>query len=97
VRLRRERHGHTLAVTDLVRGAYLKLLPVDRVDWRSRAHFFAIASRAMRNVLVDHAVRRSAAKRGGVATLASLDEGSRRADADRTTPQRIAACGCCTG
>jgi hypothetical protein len=44
--------------------AYLKLLPVERVDWRSRAHFFAIVPRAMRNVFVDHAVRRGAAKRG---------------------------------
>jgi RNA polymerase sigma factor (TIGR02999 family) len=70
IRLRRERSGHTLAATDLVHEAYLKLLPVERVDWRSRAHFFAIASRAMRNVLVDHAVRRGAAKRGaGVAVL----------------------------
>jgi RNA polymerase sigma factor (TIGR02999 family) len=74
IRLRRERSGHTLAATDLVHEAYLKLLPVERVDWRSRAHFFAIASRAMRNVLVDHAVRRGAAKRGaGVAVLA-IDE-----------------------
>ena len=64
IRLRRERSAHTLAATDLVHEAYLKLLPVERVDWRSRAHFFAIASRAMRNVLVDHAVRRGAAKRG---------------------------------
>ena len=74
-RLRRERPGHTLAVTDLVHEAYLKLLPVERVDWRNRAHFFAIASRAMRNVLVDHAVRRGAAKRGAGATLAGLDDG----------------------
>ena len=74
IRLRRERSGHTLAATDLVHQAYLKLLPEERVDWRSRAHFFAIASRAMRNVLVDHAVRRGAAKRGaGVAVLAIDD------------------------
>jgi len=50
IRLRRERSVHTLAATDLVHQAYLKLLPVERVDWRSRAHFFAIASRAIRNV-----------------------------------------------
>src|SRR5262245_42955926 len=74
LRLRRERSGHTLAATDLVHESYLKLLPVERVDWRSRAHFFAIASRAMRNVLVDHAVRRGAAKRGAGATVLALDD-----------------------
>jgi RNA polymerase sigma factor (TIGR02999 family) len=74
VRLRHERQGHTLAATDLVHEAYLKLLPVERVDWRSRAHFFAVASRAMRNVLVDHAVRRGAVKRGAGAPLTSLDD-----------------------
>jgi RNA polymerase sigma factor (TIGR02999 family) len=73
-RLRREQPGHTLAPTELVHEAYLKLLPVERVDWKSRAHFFAIASRAMRNVLIDHAVRRGAAKRGGGAQVLSLDE-----------------------
>jgi RNA polymerase sigma factor (TIGR02999 family) len=74
IRLRRERSSHTLAATDLVHEAYLKLLPVERVDWRSRAHFFAIASRAMRNVLVDHAVRRGAAKRGAGATALTLED-----------------------
>ena len=76
LRLRRERDAHTLAATDLVHEAYLKLLPVERVDWHSRAHFFAIASRAMRNVLVDHAVRRGAAKRGAGATVLALDDSS---------------------
>jgi RNA polymerase sigma factor (TIGR02999 family) len=73
-RLRRERAAHTLAATDLVHEAFLKLVPVERVDWRSRAHFFAIASRAMRNVLVDHAVRRRAAKRGGGAEAVTIEE-----------------------
>jgi RNA polymerase sigma factor (TIGR02999 family) len=82
-RLRRERAGHTLAATDLVHEAFLKLLPVERVDWRSRAHFFAIASRAMRNVLVDHAVRRGAAKRGAGAHVLSIDE------ADAATEQPL--------
>ena len=74
IRLRRERDTHTLAATDLVHEAYLKLLPVERVDWRSRAHFFAIASRAMRNVLVDHAVRRGAAKRGAGAAVLAIED-----------------------
>ena len=64
-RLRHERPDHTLAPTELVHEAFLKLMPLDRVEWQSRLHFFAIASRAMRNVLVDHAVRRGTAKRGG--------------------------------
>jgi RNA polymerase sigma factor (TIGR02999 family) len=82
-RLRHERAGHTLAATELVHEAFLKLVPVDRVDWRSRAHFFAIASRAMRNVLVDHAVRRGAAKRGAGASVLSIGE------ADAATEQPL--------
>jgi RNA polymerase sigma factor (TIGR02999 family) len=82
-RLRRERPGHTLAATELVHEAFMKLLPVERIDWRSRAHFFAIASRAMRNVLVDHAVRRGAGKRGGGAQVLALE------DADATTQQPL--------
>lgn len=73
-RLRHERPDHTLATTDLVHEAFLKLVPLERVDWRSRAHFFAIASRAMRNVLIDHAERRHTAKRGGGVQAVSLDE-----------------------
>src|SRR5690606_10166993 len=75
-RLRRERPDHTLAPTDLVHDAYLQLIPSTGIDWQNRAHFFAIASRAMRNVLVDHAVRRSAAKRGGGQQALALDESS---------------------
>jgi len=73
-RLRHELPDHTLAPTELVHEAWLKLVPVDRVDWRNRAHFYAIASRAMRNVLIDHAVRRRAQKRGGGAQVLSLEE-----------------------
>lgn len=73
-RLRRERPGHTLAPTELVHEAFMKLMPAKGVDWRSRAHFFALASRAMRNVLVDHAIRRRAVKRGAGAPALSLDE-----------------------
>ena len=73
-RLRQERVRHTLAATELVHEAFLKLVPVERIDWRNRAHFYAIAARAMRNVLIDHAVRRRAAKRGGGVTALSLEE-----------------------
>jgi RNA polymerase sigma factor (TIGR02999 family) len=74
-RLRHERGDHTLAATDLVHEAFLKLVPA-QIDWRSRNHFFAIAARAMRNVLVDYAVRRNAAKRGGGAAAITLEDDS---------------------
>lgn len=60
-----ERAGHTLQPTALVNEAYLKLVRSPGADWRDRAHFVAIAARAMRQVLVDHARRRDAFKRGG--------------------------------
>lgn len=64
-RMRGERAGHTWGTTELVHEAYLKLVDFDRIDWQDRNHFFAIASRVMRNVLVDYAVKRKAEKRGG--------------------------------
>src|SRR4029450_12473981 len=63
--LRRERAGHTLQPTALVNEAYLKMVHWNRVNWRDRAHFFAVAARVMRRILVDHARARHAAKRGG--------------------------------
>jgi RNA polymerase sigma factor (TIGR02999 family) len=73
-RLRREMPGHTLSPTEVVHEAFMKLLPLERIDFEHRAHFFAIASRAMRNVLVDHAERRKAMKRGGGHAAVTLDE-----------------------
>jgi RNA polymerase sigma factor (TIGR02999 family) len=66
--LRRERRGHTLQPTAVVHEAYLRLLPQRPVHWENRAHFFGIAARMMRRVLVDHARRRRAAKRDGPST-----------------------------
>jgi RNA polymerase sigma factor (TIGR02999 family) len=63
--LKQERPGHTLQATALVHEAYLRLVKQDAVQWRSRAHFFAIASQAIRRILVDHARARRRAKRGG--------------------------------
>jgi RNA polymerase sigma factor (TIGR02999 family) len=63
--LRGEAAGHTLGATALVHEAYLKLAVPQAAPWTDRAHFFAIAARAMRQVLVDHARRRAAQKRGG--------------------------------
>jgi len=71
--MRGERPGHTLQTTALVHEAFLHLADA-RVDWRDRAHFFAIAARQMRRILVNHALERKAAKRGGGAPQASLDE-----------------------
>lgn len=63
--LRREAAGHTLSTTALVHEAWLKLVDQTRVQWTDRAHFFAVAARCMRRVLVDHARRHRAVRRGG--------------------------------
>jgi RNA polymerase sigma factor (TIGR02999 family) len=66
--------GHTLQTTDLVNEAYLKLLKPSETGWKDRIHFLAVASRAMRSVLVDYARRRGYAKRGGNPVRVSLSE-----------------------
>ena len=63
--MRNEPPDHTLQPTALVHEAFLRLVDTDRVEWRTRAHFLAIAARTMRRILVDHARRRRAVKRGG--------------------------------
>ncbi len=72
--LRVERTGHTLGTTALVHEAYLRLADQTRLEYRDRAHFYGIAARAMRQILVDHARRHRAAKRGGVHQVIVLDE-----------------------
>ena len=72
--LRRERPEHTLEPTALVHEAYLRLVDTTQVNWQSRAHFFGIAARLMRQILVDHARAHAAAKRGGKIEKISLDE-----------------------
>ena len=69
-----ERPGHTLQATALVNEAYLRLIEVNQVRWQNRAHFFAMASRGMRRILVDAARARGYQKRGGGAEKVSLDE-----------------------
>lgn len=71
--LQRERSDHTLTPTALVHEAYLSLIHVERAGFRDRAHFLAMASRAMRRLLVDHARRRLAAKRGGGAAASDIE------------------------
>ena len=63
--LRKERPGHSLQATALINEAFLRLIDVKDVQWQSRAHFFGIAANLMRRILVDHARRRDAEKRGG--------------------------------
>ena len=72
--MRRERPGHTLQTTALVNEAYLKLVNLKAADWQDRAHFFAVAAQVMRRILVDHARKRIAGKRGGGFELLALDE-----------------------
>jgi RNA polymerase sigma factor (TIGR02999 family) len=69
-----ENRGHTLQSTALVHEAYLRIVDQNRVQWRDRAHFFAVAAQMVRRVLVDHARERHAAKRGGGAQKIALDE-----------------------
>ena len=73
-RLRAERDGHTLQTTALVHEAYVRLVDLNRMTLRDRTHFFAMASRLMREILVDHARRRHAHKRGAGAEVISLDD-----------------------
>ena len=73
IHLRRERTEHTLPPTALVHEAYLKLVDQNRVQWRNRAHFFAVAAQQMRRILVDHARAHRAEKRGGGATIPLAD------------------------
>src|SRR6188472_2478046 len=67
--LLRERREHSLPATALVHEAYLKLVDQKRVRWQNRAHFFAIAARQMRRILVDHARAHRAQKRGAAGTI----------------------------
>ena len=71
--MQRERPGHTLQATALVNEAYLRLAETKEVDWRGRAHFFAVAARVMRHILVDHARARGNVRRGGALKKLSLD------------------------
>jgi RNA polymerase sigma-70 factor, ECF subfamily len=69
-----EREGHTLQTSALVNEAFLKLIDVRRIRWQNRGHFFAMAGRVMRRILVDFARRRRNRKRGGAAEHLDFDE-----------------------
>jgi RNA polymerase sigma factor (TIGR02999 family) len=79
--LRREARGHTLQPTALVNEVYMRLVQIKRMTWHDRAHFFALCSRLMRQILVDAARARRFAKRGGGAVRVALDESRFPSDA----------------
>src|ERR1700730_15238789 len=72
--MRRERPDHTLQATALVHEAYFRLVGQSHVQWQNRAHFFGIAARVMRCVLLDYAREHRAKKRSGAATRVTLDD-----------------------
>src|ERR1044072_8743087 len=74
--LRRESAGHVLQTSALINEAYLRLVDQPQIRWQGRAHFFGIAARLMRHILVDDARKRNAAKRGGSFIQVPLDEAS---------------------
>lgn len=80
--LRNERHGHTLQSTALVHEAYVRLTNQELPQWQNRAHFFAVASQLMRQILVDHARAHRADKRGGGACKLTMEEAEQ-------SPQKI--------
>jgi len=80
--LRGERPDHTLQATALVHEAYLRLVDERKVSWQNRAHFFGIAARRMRHILVEHARMRKAAKRGGAPFKLSLSHADQVAAQD---------------
>ena len=72
--LRKERADHTLQPTALVHEVYIRLVDQRQVDWQNRAHFFGVAAQVMRRILVDHARRHGASKRGEGVRCVSIDE-----------------------
>lgn len=88
--MRKERQGHTLERTDLVNEAFLRLVHAD-VSWQDRAHFLAVAARAMRHILIDHARARLQAKRGGGQAVDVLDEAAVAAPTSETDPADLLA------
>ncbi len=80
--MRREKPGHMLQTTALVHEAYLRLIDQSQVHFENRAHFFAIAARLMRQILVDDARRRNSEKRGGGEVPVALDDASNLAQVE---------------
>jgi RNA polymerase sigma factor (TIGR02999 family) len=72
--LKDERSAHTLEPTELIHESYLRMVEQNMPEWQNRAHFYGVAARLMRQILVDHARQRSATKRGGEQTRISIDQ-----------------------
>jgi RNA polymerase sigma-70 factor, ECF subfamily len=72
--MHRERAGHTLQATALINEAYVRVIDLNRIEWRDRTHFFALCAQMMRRILVDHARSRIYLKRGGGVRRVTLDE-----------------------
>jgi RNA polymerase sigma-70 factor (ECF subfamily) len=83
--LRDERVQHTLEPTELIHESYLRMVEQNMPEWQNRAHFYGVAARLMRQILVDHARQKSATKRGGEQTRIAMDEATPTAlwDAER--------------
>lgn len=75
--MRREKPGNILQTSALINEAFLRLVAEPKIHWQNRAHFFGIAARLMRRILVDEARKRNSTKRGGAAIQVSLDEATR--------------------
>ena len=84
--LRNERADHTLQPTALVHEVYIRLVDQRQVDWQNRAHFFGVSAQVMRRILVDHARRHSASKRGEGVRCVSIDEAKDVAAASNEIP-----------
>ena len=82
--LRRERSDHTLQPTALVNEAYLKMIDITQVSWQNKAHFIGVAANQMRRILVDHARKHNAEKRGGEFHILTLNEEIDKADEQST-------------
>ena len=95
--MRQERPDHTLQATSLVNEAYLRLIDVNRVEWRDRAHFLAVAAQMMRRILVEFARNRQRQKRGGGAVHVSLDDVQELPDSKELRPRRPQRCAQRTG
>ena len=80
VHLRKERPDHTLNATALVHEAYIKLIDQDKITWQNRAHFFGIASQAMRRILINYANGRIAQKRGENPAFVTFDDDKMKRD-----------------
>lgn len=87
--MRRERPHHTLQPTALVNEAYLRLVDQKEARWESRSHFYSVAANVMRRILVDHARKRLAEKRGGGAEDVSFDEAVGAPGAPRLSPLEV--------